>query len=326
MPLGGYCEVCDRWVWVERSGDCQFGHAAVHVRDVQPLEPRGWRGRLPTRTVAEVASSRGAGRWWWRHSLWMVWTLTFGFLNWFAFFYIGLRARYRPWIAWGFVYLIPVLVTFATIGTSYLGFALAFQFLVAAVSFLHAASLRTLYRGMMVGALPSGPPSAPFLWTGQDRPALPPGVDEVTVETLREAQARVDEITAAAETIAKPAVRGNINRLRGTAEKILDELHRQPSQVPLARSFLVYYLDAANRIVRGYAELSRPGFGSPEVTETLAQAEGSLEGIQAAFDNQLAGLMQHRLLDLDTEIALLERTVQSDHRLALPPAAQKTDS
>src|SRR5665647_3445967 len=40
MPVGGYCSVCDRWVWLTPYGECQNGHPASAVRDVQQLKPR----------------------------------------------------------------------------------------------------------------------------------------------------------------------------------------------------------------------------------------------------------------------------------------------
>ena len=70
-------------------------------------------------------------RFWWRHSAWILLTLTFGFLNWLAFVYIGLRARQTPWLIWGFVYALPLAATVAAIGSPFFWFALAVQIVVA---------------------------------------------------------------------------------------------------------------------------------------------------------------------------------------------------
>ena len=42
----------------------------------------------------------------WKNSLWILWTFSIVFY-WVAFFYIGIRARYRRWIWWGVIYSIP---------------------------------------------------------------------------------------------------------------------------------------------------------------------------------------------------------------------------
>lgn len=46
------------------------------------------------------------------HSLWMGWLLTFGFANWVAFLFIGLRVRHKRWVGWGVLYALPALGVF----------------------------------------------------------------------------------------------------------------------------------------------------------------------------------------------------------------------
>ncbi|NLT36342.1 MAG: hypothetical protein GXX83_10660 [Gaiellales bacterium] len=314
MPIGGYCEECGKWVWVTSSGECRHGHPASSVREVQVLKPAerplGPFGRAPRPAQAE----RGTGRWWWRHSLWMVWTFTLGVLTWVSFVYVGQRARSRAWILWGLVYAVPMVLTIASIGSGYLQYAVALQVLVSIISIVHAFLIRPTYRAIMFGDPPSGIGPAPpaMLLERGTRGALPPGGHEAVGAVLQEAQSRVDGIAAAAEVIAKPEVRQAVGRLCLTAEQILEEILLKPGQAELARGFLNYYLEAADRIIRGYADLSGRHLVSAEVTQTLAQAEASLGGIQKAFDNQLSMLLQYRLLDLDGEISLLEKTVQMD--------------
>jgi hypothetical protein len=319
MPLGGYCELCGRWVWVSRTGTCQFGHPAGSVRDVQPLRPRKG-SRLPAQTAKAPPSRLPWGDWPWRHSLWVAWTLNPGLLNWIAFLYIGVRARYPLWVFWGFVYLVPLLLTIAAIGSVYLGPAVALQLFVAAVSVVHAFWVRPRYRALMLGAPPASEPLPPLLWTPGDRRALPADVDTDAVEAIREAELQVNAIARTGKNIGKPEVRDAVAGLCRTAEQILDELRREPRKVGIARGFLVYYLEAAYRIVNGYAELSVHGLESPDADRTLQQAEGALAEVQQAFERQLSDLLAQRLFELDTEIALLERTVQLEAPAALPPA------
>lgn len=62
-------------------------------------------------------TSKGRG-WEIRHSLWIGWTFTFGFLSWVSFLYIGLRVTQKGWLLWGFSYLIPLalVVILASVG------------------------------------------------------------------------------------------------------------------------------------------------------------------------------------------------------------------
>lgn len=315
MPLGGYCTVCQRWVWLTPYGECQNGHPAQAVKDVQQLKPQAENDVL-VGEVAEEGPRRARFRWWWRHSLWIIWTFTGGFLNWLAFVYVGVRARHTPWTLSGFAYLVPLLLTVAAAASTLpLWPFLVLQVAVSVLSVVHALSIRPYYRAIMFGdasprSLPAAP-QPPALAMGA-RPALPRKLDERAADALQPARRQVDAILRTASLIGKPAVRDEVVGLCATADQIIAELAAQPRKLDAARGFLTYYLDAAQRIVEGYVNLARRGGSSAEITQTLARAESSLKVVQEAFDRQLANVLEDRAMDLDTEIELLERTVRSD--------------
>ncbi len=316
MPLGGYCETCGRWVWVNGYGECQFGHPASVVRDVQQLKPAEQASQelTPIDKALTYAVARRQRTWWWRHSLWIFWTFTLGFLNWLAFFYIGVRARRIEWIVSGFGYLIPVILTVGFFSTPYFWLFFSIQLAVSALSVLQALLVRPQYRALMFGEGAAGTlPAPPLALPKGDRPALPRGIDEGAAETIRDAEAKIDEILAAGQQITDVTVRDKVGRLCTTGEKIVEELRAEPRRVELARGFLTYYLEAAQKIVTGYVDLSRRGVGSPEVRSTLQRAAASLDSVQQAFDRELANLVQNEVIDLDSEIALLEKTVEMEN-------------
>ena len=314
MPLGGYCTVCQRWVWLTPYGECQNGHPALAVKDIQQLKAQA----EPDLLVGEVMDEgrpRARFRWWWRHSFWICWTFTLGFMNWLGFVYVGIRARHTPWILSGFAYLLPLILTILAIGTPLIQAAIVLQLLVAAGSVVHALYIRPYYRAIMFGdasprSLPAAP-QPPALAAGA-RPTLPKNIDERTADVLQPARRQVDAILRTAGTIGKPAVRDEVVGLCATADQIIAELAAQPRKLDAARGFLTYYLDAAQRIVDGYVNLARRGGSAPEINQTLARAEASLKVVQEAFDRQLANVLEDRAMDLDSEIELLERTVRSD--------------
>ena len=314
MPLGGYCTVCQRWVWLTPYGECQNGHPALAVKDIQQLKPQA----EPDVLVGEVMDEgrpRARFRWWWRHSFWICWTFTLGFMNWLGFVYVGIRARHTPWILSGFAYLLPLVLTILAIGTPLIQAAVVLQLLVAAGSVVHALYIRPYYRAIMFGdasprSLPAAP-QPPALAAGA-RPTLPKNIDERTADVLQPARRQVDAILRTAGTIGKPAVRDEVVGLCATADQIIAELASQPRKLDAARGFLTYYLDAAQRIVEGYVNLAKRGGSAPEINQTLARAEASLKVVQEAFDRQLANVLEDRAMDLDSEIELLERTVRSD--------------
>ncbi|MBE0527780.1 MAG: 5-bromo-4-chloroindolyl phosphate hydrolysis family protein, partial [Thermoleophilia bacterium] len=310
MPLGGYCTVCQRWVWLTPYGECQNGHPALAVKDVQQLKPQAESDVL-VGEIVEDGPRRARFRWWWRHSLWIGWTFTLGFMNWLAFIYVGVRARHTPWTLLGFAYMVPLVLTILAIGTPLLQAAIVIQLLVSAASVVNALYLRPYYRAIMFGdasprSLPA-PPQPPALAAGA-RPQLPKNIDERAAEVLQPARRQVDAILRTAGSIGKPAVRDEVVGLCATADQIIAELAAQPRKLDAARGFLTYYLDAAQRIVEGYVNLGQRGSSTAEINQTLDRAEASLKVVQQAFDRQLANVLEDRALDLESEIELLERT------------------
>ena len=327
MPLGGYCEICQRWVWLNPDGSCERGHPPVRVRDVQQLSPLRTPA-LRTEEAPRMLTRRAQYRWWWRHSLWILWTFTFDFLSWAGFFYIGARARRGAWIGAGFLYLLPVIATITSFGTPWLRVALGVQAVAAAGSVLHAFLARPHYRAIMFGDVPrrglTAPPQPPRLLQAVERPALPAGTDQVVAEIIEQAHDRLQAVLDMSNEIPKQSVRTKVEQLCRTGEHIVAELGREPRQVELARAFLTYYLEAAQRIVKRYVELGRRESPAQEVRDTLERAEVSLDSIQRAFDQQLAALLQSDIIDLDSEIELLEKTVQMDGMGKMRPAGRHT--
>jgi len=318
VPLGGFCEVCDRWVWLTPYGACENGHPATKVRDVQQLKPSSETGVVPLEgDYAPFDKGTTARfRFWWRHSLWIAWTFTLGFFNWLAFVYIGVRARHAAWTLAGFAYLVPLLLTIASIGTPLFRGFVALQLFVSAASVAHALYLRPYYRAVMFGDAPRrslpAPPQDPRLLPPAERPALPKGIDEAAADVIVQARDQVDAIRSTAAGIGKRAIQDKVVALCATADEILAELATRPRKVESARGFLTYYLDAAQRIVEGYARLAARPSASPEIKRALARAEESLDSVQTAFDGQLANVLEDRVLDLESEIELLEKTVRLD--------------
>ena len=314
MPLGGYCSTCDRWVWLTPYGECQNGHPASAMRDVQQLTS-GSRSVSVVEPPPPMAR-RARFRWWWRHSLWVAWTFTGGFLNWAAFVYIGVRAQHLPWALLGFVYLMPLILTILAIGTPLLQVMIAIQLVVSVISVANALYLRPYYRAIMFGDTPPrslpAPPQPPPLLSAAQRPALPKGIDEAAADVLQPAHAQVDALLEHAAAIGKADVREAVVALCRTADQIIAELASHPRKLDAARGFLTYYLDAAQRIVEGYVYLGSRQSSSPEIDKTIARAEDSLHVVQQAFDRQLANVLEDRAMDLDSEIELLERTVRSE--------------
>ena len=296
MPLGGYCTACQRWVWLTPYGECQNGHPALAVKDVQQLKPQS----EPDLLVGEIVDEgprRARFRWWWRHSLWICWTFTLGFMNWLGFVYVGVRARHTPWTLFGFAYLVPLLLTITAVATALpvWPFFLV-QLLVSALSVVHALYVRPYYRAIMFGdasprSLPAAP-QPPTLAAGA-RPQLPKNIDERAAEVLKPARRQVDAILRTAGSMGKPAVRDEVVGLCATADQIIAELAAQPRKLDAARASPC---KANYELVFPVFELvDRAGLSAHKILRPLHGVVKNLFDIQGGVD-QGAGAKNRRQL------------------------------
>lgn len=135
-------------------------------------------------------------------------------------------------------------------------------------------------------------------------------IDAGTVQqTLKEATAKVDAIEALSLRVTKSEVRAKIDTLITIARGILDDIRKDPKDIKRARQFLNYYLDATSRILSRYTDLTERGIGSGDARMALGKVESLLLTLESAFEKQRASLAQDDVLDLDSEIAVLEKTL-----------------
>jgi len=139
------------------------------------------------------------------------------------------------------------------------------------------------------------------------------GVDP---EEFREALAGGEKALLAlrksAKAVADKAVAVKVGAIADLVERILDDIRKDPKDLRNARQFLSYYLDATNKIMDRYVGLSAQGLGDEAVKASLRKVEGMLETIRAAFEKQLTRLLSDEVLDLDTELGLLEKTIRME--------------
>ncbi len=92
--------------------------------------------------------------------------------------------------------------------------------------------------------------------------------------------------------------------------EIFDYLEKNPGDLNKARQFINYYLDTTEKIVSQYVELSRRQGTNEELRETLEKVESVLDSIGETYEKQLQNLLEDDLLDLNTEIEVLEKTIK----------------
>ena len=178
-----------------------------------------------------------------------------------------------------------------------------------------ALGITALVGGAVIGRI-----IAPRPWDRQNPPekgtraAIEAGAEskEMFEAALRDGLAKHTALKKESYKIINADVRKEVDAICEVTAKILATIKNDPKDLRPARQFLNYYLDATIKIVTRYVDLSTRGVRSAEIAETLKQVEDSLKTIHRAFERQLELLLQYDVMDLNSELALLKRTIEME--------------
>ena len=136
---------------------------------------------------------------------------------------------------------------------------------------------------------------------------------------IREARGQLDQIAAANDAIADPALSRQIEDIETTCRQILQWLEEQPNMLSQLRTFLRYYLPATLKLLNARTALEAEvnAGGSPQIAARIAKAVGE---VQSAFHKQLDALNEFRFINLESEMDVLADMLKSDGLTAEPDA------
>lgn len=144
------------------------------------------------------------------------------------------------------------------------------------------------------------------------KPAIERERDELLDQVLKDGHRKLARLNTLSKEIKKASIRQQTRALCEVAENIFDTVQTKPEHVRSAQQFSDYYLDTTLKIVRRYLELAEHKVHSNDVQHTVAKAETMLNNLHSAFEKQLSSLLHDDVVDLDTELAVLEETLKLD--------------
>jgi hypothetical protein len=125
---------------------------------------------------------------------------------------------------------------------------------------------------------------------------------EQVVAAIREAERKLEDIRLHAASLANRELKGRIDRILDRAHGVLDELERDPKDLPRARRFLNVYLDGTRNVIRDYAKRQQD-FAETSLAQNFTSVLGTIETV---FEQQLEHLKKDEVLDLEVAIEVLE--------------------
>lgn len=135
--------------------------------------------------------------------------------------------------------------------------------------------------------------------------------DEAVNRQIEEGRKLLKSIHASNEAILDEAISARIARMEAAAAKIFGVLEKDTSKKDQVRRFMTYYLPTTDKLLTRYRELESGGAGE-NVTQAKKSIENSLEMIAVAFEKQLDALYSDSMLDIETDIQVLETIIKSE--------------
>lgn len=104
----------------------------------------------------------------------------------------------------------------------------------------------------------------------------------------------------------------NIDEIHDTADKIIDEVSKNPSKLNKSQNFFNYYLPTTLKILITYDNIENQQVENDEISKIMENTKKMIIKINASLEIQLASLFQAEIIDTDAEIKVLDTMLKSD--------------
>lgn len=129
---------------------------------------------------------------------------------------------------------------------------------------------------------------------------------------MEDAYEDLEVLHRAAKNLDDKEIRALAEGLYKSGVSIFDHLQANPSKISLARRFINYYLDTAAGLVDKYQRLNSSKVRGESVAKARDDVVGGLGVLTKAFDKQFERLMQGEIMDITTDVKVLEQTFRSE--------------
>jgi len=120
------------------------------------------------------------------------------------------------------------------------------------------------------------------------------------------------EIREVNDCIRNPELSRKIDRVGEVTGRIFSYLRENPDKENRLRGFLNYYLPTTLKILRAYAQMEAQGIEGENITAAMGRIEGMMDKVADGFERQLDMLFQDQVLDVTSDVAVLEQMLRND--------------
>lgn len=129
---------------------------------------------------------------------------------------------------------------------------------------------------------------------------------------LERGREMIRQIRAENDLIPDEVLSGKLEMLENSCADIFRAVYEKPAKVSQIRKFMDYYLPTTLKLVKSYRVLGEKGVSAQKVTDTRARISSALDVVLAACQKTLDNLYNEDVLDVTTDIDVLEQMLKRD--------------
>lgn len=144
------------------------------------------------------------------------------------------------------------------------------------------------------------------------RQSLPLTGNEAVDRLVERGQDMLRQIRKENERIPDPVLSRQIDEMESVSNKIFRTVIEQPGKAPQIRRFMDYYLPTTLKMLSSYRRMDEQKIQGAKVQDTKEKIENAMDVVLSAFKKQLDTLYREDMLDVSTDIDVLETMLKQD--------------
>lgn len=129
---------------------------------------------------------------------------------------------------------------------------------------------------------------------------------------LAKAESDLKTLDALNARISNEALSTQIARMEKAGKSILAAVAKEPEKAKNIRKFVGYYLPTSVKILTTYADLSASGAAGQNAQSLMQDVQKNAQTIATAFESQLDALFAGEVLDVSSDITVLDGMMKGD--------------
>ena len=142
-------------------------------------------------------------------------------------------------------------------------------------------------------------------------PINPTGNEE-SDPVIKKGQEMLQQIRAANNAIPDPHLSSQLDQLEGLCYQIFKTVSEKPGKAGQIRKFMSYYLPTTLKMLNSYTTMQNRGVSSTNLAEARQTMYRGMDMVITACQKQLDNLYKDTMLDVSTDIDVLEQMLRRD--------------